>query len=334
MVRKRAVMEKIRRRGENAPAHKVLNAFAVKEQSIRYRNGVEATLVREFLRAVLQGVVPATVPETYRETAEFITLIWLEQGLDQGKKKAWTYCDINNAKRPRAIEPGAFQSEPGLVALAGRLCEAFAVDRESMHELLFCADLFQYHMAPIARDVVTAILNGPHLGIPPFPRLSEEAALPSRTRLTEVFGHLVADIDRVPYQAFPDKREPADRSMVQQLFRRAGLDGKSAKLATQAIVPPVERQRVSKPNPSQKKCLELFVQALHQPDLVPVRPEVKKIHVRLRRFGLTKSVYYRVRDDKFVGRSLPRTTENRFQIEKMAQALSLDPERFLRALLR
>ena len=55
MLRKRGAMEKIRRRGESAPPEKVLNSWTVKEQSIRHRNGMEATLVREFLRAVLQG---------------------------------------------------------------------------------------------------------------------------------------------------------------------------------------------------------------------------------------------------------------------------------------
>ena len=249
------------------------------------------------------------MPETYQECADVVNRVWHDLGLDIGKKALWKYSDINNAKRPRSVEPGTFQPEPGLTALADRLCDAFSVNNEDMRRHLFSAELFLYHVAPIARDVVIAILNGPRLGIPPFPELSDGGVLPTRSRLVEVFGHLVSGIERISYEDFPDKRDPADQAMVQQLFRRAGLDGKAARLATGAIIPAMKHEWKPEQNPRRKKCLEVFVQALHQPDLLDVRPESKRVLAILRRFGLTESIYCRIQNEKFVGGSLRRTAE-------------------------
>lgn len=333
MVRKRSSMEKIRRRGESAPTVKVMRENTVKEQTIRRRDGIEATLVRELLRAVVQGKVKAILPTTGKQCAEALNVVWQELGLNSGKKKTWSYHDINNAKRPRGVEPGVFQPEPGLLTLVDRLCEIFQCNGQQAHELLFSADLFQYHLAPIARDVVTAILNGPCLQIAPFPELSEAGLLPTRSHLEELFGHLVQEIDLLPFDAFPNKRPVEDRQMLTNLFRRAGLNAPQAKLATASIVPAVKPKQYSRHNPSTKRCLERFVQALHQPDMTVVRPPTKAILHKLELFGLTKSTYYRIRDEKFVAHDLRRSSENRYQIKRMAKDLGLDSERFIRELL-
>ena len=170
------------------------------------------------------------------------------------------------------------------------------------------------------------LLNGPRHGIAPFPELSEGCRLPHRSRLIDLYCHLVPNIDRIPYQSFPDKRESADRVLMQRLFRRAGLGAKDARAATTALIPLPERVSTPRRNPAQQKCLERFVQGLSQPDIVKSTFKSALILTRLKRFGLTKTVYYRVKDERFVPRTLKRTAENLQQIERMATALHLDPE--------
>jgi hypothetical protein len=334
MRKMRWTSEKIRRQGKNATPWKVLSQFAVREQTVRYRNGVEATLVREFLRYLFLGKVEATIPETNKKVADVLTGIWQECGCHTGTKKQWNYSDINNAKRLRSVEPGIFDEEPGLVELANRLADAFGINWELVREQLFSKDLFLYYLAPVARDVVTAILNGPRLDIAPFSGLSEEGALPTRSRLNDLFGHLVSDIDRIPYHTFPTPREPSDRQMVHGLFKRAGLDSDVAKAATGTIVSATEKiEKKGRTNPAEKQCLEAFVKGLFQPDIVDVKLKSVLITGKLERFGLSKSIFYRVKDEKFIGHSLRRSSENRGQIRRMAKALSLPPEPFFDALM-
>jgi hypothetical protein len=312
----------------------VLNQFVVREQTVRYRNGVEATLVREFLRYIFSGEAEVVIPETNQKIADLLNNIWQDCGYDTGKKKQWVYADINNVKRPRSVQPGVFDLEPALVTLSVRLADAFAIGPDIVHQLFFSRDLFPYYLAPIARDVVTAILNGPRLDIGPFPSLAKEGVLPTRSRLIELFGHLVTDIDRIPYHLFPDTREPSDREMVHGLFKRAGLDSKAAKAATASIVPVVERERKVGTNPARKKCLETFVKGLYQPDIIDVSLKSSLIINKLESFGLTKSIFYRVKGEKFAGRTLRKSRENRDQIWQMARALSLPPEPFFEALMQ
>jgi hypothetical protein len=334
MRKMRQTSEKIRQQGMNAVPEKVLNQFAVREQTVRYRNGVEATLVREFLRYLFSGQVDATIPETNQKTADLLNSVWQEFGYDTGKKQQWAYSDINNAKRPRAVQPGVFDPEPALIDLSERLADAFVIDRGLIRQQLFTSDLFLYYLSPIARDVVTAILNGPRLDIEPFPAFSEAGILPARSRLIDLFGHLVSDIDRIPYHLFPSTREPSDRQMVHGLFKRAGLDSAAAKEATTSIIPVVEREMKKGTNPARKKCLESFVKGLYQPDVIDATPKSRLILNRLERFGLTKSIFYRVKSEKFVGRTLRKSRENRDQIWQMARALSLPPEPFFEALMQ
>lgn len=334
MRKMRETSEKIRRQGKNAVPAKVLNQFAVREQTVRYRNGVEATLVREFLRYLFADQVEATIPVTNQKTADLLNTVWQELGHNTSKKQLWFDYDIGNAKRARAVQPGIFDPEPVLIALAERLADVFAVDRNLIRQQFFSSDLFLYYLSPIARDVVTAILNGPLLDIAPFPALSEEGLLPARGRLIDLFGHLVSDIDRIPYHLFPNTREPSDRQMVHGLFRRAGLSSEAAKEATASIVPVVERELKKSINPARKKCLEAFVKGVYQPDVNGVELKSNLILNRLERFGLTKSIFYRVKGEKFAGRTLRRTRENRDQIWQMARALSLPPEPFFEALMQ
>jgi hypothetical protein len=337
MRKMRATSEKIRRQGNNATPSKVLNQYAVREQTVRYRNGVEATFVREFLKYVFSGQVEATLPETNQKTADLLNIVWQELGHDIGKKKQWSYSDISNAKRSRAVQPGVFEPMPVLTALAGRLADAFAIDPILVHQQFFNSDLFLHYAAPIARDVVTVILNGSRLDIAPFTDLSNRGLLPSRSRLTELFGHLVSDIDRIPYHLFPTPREVCDRQMVQGLFKRAGLDSTAAKAATASIIPIVERlegEKKIRKNPAHKKCLEAFVKALYQPDIIDVTPDSKMVIHRLERFGLTRSIFYRIKGEKFAGRTLKKSRETRDQIWQMARAFSLPPEPFFEALMQ
>ena len=332
MRRMRAASERIRRQGKNATPAKVLNQYAVREQTVRCRNGIEATLVREFLRFVLSGNVEAKLPETAQKIADVLNQVWEECGHHTGAKKKWSRSDITYAKRPRSTEPGVFDEEPGLTLLAERLADAFSVDPSLIREQLFSKEHFLYYLAPIARDVVTALLNGARQGIKPFTELSEAGLLPTRSRLQELFGHLVSDIDRIPYHHFPVPRDVSERQSIHGLFKRAGLSSSAASAATSVLVssPP---KRLKGRGPFHNKCLEAFVKAVHQPDVVSDTPKSSVVISRLERFGLTRSIYYRVRGEKFVSKSVSRSSENRSQISQMARALSLPEKALLEALM-
>jgi hypothetical protein len=328
----RAASERIRRQGKNATPAMVLNQYAVREQTVRSRNGIEATLVREFLRFAFAGEIGAQLPETAQKTADLLTQIWESCGLHLGSKAFWTRTDITYAKRPRSTEPGIFDEEPGLIELAERLADAFNIDRVLVREQLFSKDLFLYYLVPIARDVVTALLNGSRLGIKPFTQLSEAGLLPTRSRLQELFGHLVSDIERLPYHHFPVPRTVSERQSIHGLFRRAGLSSSAANAATSVLVasPPKHMKELGT---FHNRCLEAFVKVLHQPDIVDAPPSDAAIINRLERFGLTRSVYYRAKDEKFVSHSLRRSSENRSQIRQLARALSLPEKPLVDALM-
>jgi len=332
MRRMRAASERIRRQGKNATPAKVLNQYAVREQTVRCRNGIEATLVREFLRFVLSGNVEVQLPETAQKIADVLNQVWEECGHHTGKKKRWTRSDITYAKRPRSTEPGVFDEEPGLVELADGLADAFSVDQSLVREQLFSKDLFLYYLAPIARDVVTALLNGARLGIKPFTELSEAGLLPTRSRLQELFGHLVSDVECIPYHHFPVSRGVSERQSIHGLFKRAGLSSSAANAAT-AVLISSSPKRLKGRGAFHNRCLEEFVKVLHQPDVVEVSPKSSVVISRLQRFGLTRSIYYRVKGEKFVSKSIKRTSENRFMISQMARALSLPEKVLLDALM-
>ena len=264
------------------------------------------------------------------EIAKKLNQVWCD--LSMKSEKQWARTDVNNARRGR-WEANVLIHSPSHNQLLERLCTDFSVDVEIVRSKLFATDVFEKSMTRLAQAVAQSILNGPKLRIEPFVTLNQQGALPGHSALGEKLYSQLNGEPLLSSSAFPSSIPAADRPLLRRMFVLAGLSGEEARQCSECLSPMQILGRKPRRNPSQMKCLELFVTALHQLDVH--RQEVKTGEVvrRLKRFGLSKRDFYKARGKSLSAKSLKATSENRRQIEQMSAALKLDATKFLDALL-
>lgn len=267
---------------------------------------------------------------TELEMANRINQVWDELGIKP--EKTWGRNDINFNKRA-TFEPNVLIHNPGHDQLIERLCDAFGVDKETAKRVLFAQGVVEKSKTHLAQTVAQATLFGPGFGVEPFATLHRQGALPGKTALAEKLQPQLNGAPLVVESAFPASIPAGDRPMLKRLFVQVGLGGDEAKQCAESLSPVQTRNIKPRRNTSQKKCLEQFVIALHQPDICPTEIKPGKIMKRLKRFGLSKHGYYSVRGKTLAAQSLKATPENCKQVEQMAKALELEPGKFNRILL-
>jgi len=329
LLRYRRQADSIRKGGQNATPELVEQRLKVKGRGVRARSGHAAMLVRTFLRGFVQGHFGVGVELSEVEIAGQVNGIWQE--LVVSPAKTWSRTDINNAKRG-LWEANVLIHNPDHDRLLQRLCEAFDIDPCVVSEQMFANELAEKSRASLARVVVQAIMNGPRLGIDPFVTLHRKGLLPGKSVLMDRFHYYLHEGPPIA-SGFPTVIPAEDRAMLKRLFALSGLSSKEAQRCAEVLSPIDESARKPRRNPSHKKCMELFITALQQPDISVYGVGSSFVLKRLKPFGLSKRLYYGARSKPLVAKSLKSTSENKRQIEQMAEALELDAGKFLKALL-
>lgn len=264
------------------------------------------------------------------EMANRVNQAWADLGIKP--EKTWGRNDLNAAKRAK-FEPNELIHNPGHDRLLERLCDEFEVDIEIVRGALFAKDMVEKSKTLLAQAVAQGILFGPRFGVEPFVSLHREGKLPGETVLTERLHPQLNGASLVIDSVFPASIPAGDRPMLRRLFVQVGLSGDEAKRCAECLSPMQIGNRKPRRNTTEKKCLEQFVIALHQPDICPTSIKPGEIMKRLKRFGLSKHGYYATKGKTLAAQSLKATPENRKQIEQMAKALKLEPGKFNRVLL-
>lgn len=350
MLNHRSQMQEERRWNRNAAPEKVLHRVQVRGRKSNNQGGDAAAVTRSFMRGVLQGQIPGQ--RMWRRVPDRLNAIWKELNLsmqlmaprkktDEDKpvtqrrpKEKWTSSEVEYARR-KPFEPHVIMPTLELLNLVDALAAEFRVDADKARELIFAKPFDEEISEGLARMVASAVLHGPGMRLEPFRSLYLAGKLPGKADLVRVFTPYLneARVNACEVAPFrPGQGVSWDRPRLVRLFRRLGLTTADAEACARVIVPSSRKEKVP-PNPAQAKCLEVFVHALHQPDIV--RRDIKSVEVldRLRLYGLKRSDYYSLKHSKFAPRCLTDTAANRSQITKMAKALKLDPKPFLDALL-
>jgi hypothetical protein len=267
---------------------------------------------------------------TENEIAQKLNQAWCDLGVKP--EKQWSRTDVNNARRGQ-WETNVLIHNPSHDQLLERLCADFQLDLEIVRSKLFATGVFEKSMTRLAQAVAQSILNGPRLGIEPFVTLHRQGALPGQSALREKLYSQLNGEPLLSSSAFPPSIAAADRPLIRRMFVLAGLSGEEALQCSECLSPVQTLDRKPRRNPSQMKCLELFVTALHQQDVHKQEMKTGEVVRRLKRFGLSKRQFYTARSKSLSAKSLKRTSENRRQVEQMAAALKLDATKFLDVLL-
>lgn len=353
MLTYRYQMQAERRRGKNARPEKVIHRVEVRGRKTRARGGDPATVVRMFLRGILHGFIPwQRKRQTSARIAERLNNAWNSQGYtierspkqrDKNKvppplKSAWIRDDVENAKRfkPEDWEPGIILPAPKLRTLLEALAAEFNVDYESAACQIFTGDLHDEIHKGLALQVALAVIHAPGRGISPFKELYLKGQLPVQEDIARALHpHLSEqDVEACRSEQFHTGQcMPGDRPRIERFFRLLGLSPGKAAAGARILAPPIQRVNKTPRNPAVKKCMELFLQAVTQPDIMQREIGKQEILDRLKRYGLQQSRFYTLRNAKFTPRTLSDTPANRSQITKMAKSLGLDPLPILESLL-
>lgn len=352
MLAHRSQMQEERRWGRNALPETVLHRVKVRGRRSSSRHGEAAAVTRTFIRLMVSKHLPgarlgARVPKRLNQ-------VWTELKLTKQvmapKTKmvdgvavtaprpapsAWTLDNVKYAKRAK-LEFNVIRPTLPLLKLAAALAREFKVDADRVKALIFAAPFDEEINPQLAELVARAVLHGPRRGLEPFRSLYLENRLPTKAGLVQAFHPYLTDatVEACAREDFHAGEGASwERPRLTRLFRRLGLKTVDAEACAKVLVLPARTKDKLPANPAHKRCLESFVHALHQPDIVP-RP-IKAVEVldKLQPFGLKRHRYFSLRHSKFAPRCLTDTASNRRQINRMAKALRLDPEPLLEALL-
>lgn len=354
MLTYRHQMQAERRRGKNAHPKKVIHRVEVRGRKIRARGGEPATVVRMFLRGILHGFIPwERKRQTSSHIAERLNNVWNSQGYtiqerspkqrDKNKKppplkSTWSRDDVENAKRhsPQDWEPGTILPTPKLRSLLEALASEFHIDAESVTSQIFTGSHEDEIHKGLAMQVALALIHAPGMAISPFKELYLKGQLPVVEDIARAFHpHLTENDLESCYSKYFHAGQcmPGDRAIIERFFRLVGIPPGKVSACARILAPPMQRVSKKPRNPAEKKCMEHFVQAVMQPDIVQREIGKQEILDKLKRYEVKHSRFYTLKRGKFTPRTLSDTPANRAQINKMAKSLGLDPLPILDALL-
>lgn len=351
MLAHRSQMQEERRWGRNALPETVLHRVKVRGRQSSSRHGEAAAVTRTFIRLMVSKHLPgarlgARVPKRLNK-------VWAEQKQTKHamtpKKKMvdgvvesprppkpkWTLDNVKYAKSTN-LELNVIRPTLRLIELAEALSREFKVDAEKVKALIFATPFDEEINPQLAELVARAVLHGPRRGLEPFRYLYLENKLPTRAELVQAFHpHLTESMVEACAREDFHAGEGAswERPRLTRLFRQLGLGSVEAEACAKVLVLPARTKDKLPANPAHKRCMECFVHALHQSDIVPQPLKAVEVLDRLQPFGLKRHRYFSLRHSKFAPRCLTDTAGNRRQINRMAKALRLDPEPLLEALL-
>lgn len=357
MLTYRHQMEAERRRGKNARPEKVIHRVEVRGRNLRLRGGEPATVVRQFLRAILHELTAwKRKRESAASIAKRLTGVWVAQGYTQQErspknkkategeqperslKNAFTRDDVENALGfdPEKYECGVIMPTPHLLALADALAEEFGVDSAQIQNLIFTSELDEEINRGLALQVVRAVLHAPGMGLLPFSDLYRKGQLPDHAGLVRaIHPHLTErDVETCQADSFrANTCNSMDRPRIEMLFRRLGIPPGKAAACARVLAPTIPRTEKTPRNPAAKKCMELFIQAVMQPDIIKRDIDPAQLQDKLRWYGLKKGQLYSLTRRKFTPRTMSDTPANRRQITRMAMSMGLDPAPIIDALM-
>lgn len=346
MLTYRSQMQAERRRGKNARPAKVIHRVKVRGRSIRLRGGEPATVVRMFLRGILQGHIPWVLKrETSAGIATRINRVCTIHGIvlhhgepvaNAKNRNELTRDDVENAKRSKEWEPGIIMATPVLLQLVDALADEFNIDKEQAQTQIFAQELDDEVSRRVAVQVALAVLHAPEMGINPFCDLYLKNRLPDQAGLVRAMRPHLTELDITACrqaQFFTQMLPHHDKPKVAQLLRRLAIPtSKIADCVRVLVLPPREERKVPS-NPATTKCLESFVQAVLQSDIVARDVDEWPLLNKLRRYGLTEKRLAALRRRTFDPRSLTDTPPNRRQLAEMSRLIGLDVAHIMDALL-
>lgn len=329
-------MEGVRRSGKVARTDMVHQRVAIKGRKTRFTGGDLTTITRLFLRGVLQGHIPLSEQRpSYAKIAEGLNRIREEFGFNAGEYRNWTASDLKRAKT-EPWEAGILLRTAPTMALLEQLCAFLHADHGVAIQKLFISAEHEEHRVSLLIEVARSVILGPRQRIEPFHSLFLAGKLSSRKRLLDIFTpHLTEDILKQCGQGtFTRAARPSfDHPLLVTHYRQIGLTLREAEACAKVLAPPEIREKAPRLRRHRKRCLDLFIQALAQPDIHKGKLYSKDVIGKLSSFGLTTSRFYSARKGKFTARSLTNTAENQQQVRSMAKRLKLNPTPFLEALI-
>jgi len=348
-------MQAERRRGKNARPEKVLHRVEVRGRHIRMTGGEPATVVRMFLRCILQGSIPWNRGRiTSAAIAERVNRVCTRQSVSlhetaprkKGKqpvtespvKTGLTRENIENAKRAKMKDAdlGIIMPTPGLLALADALAAEFQVDPQVTEAKIFALGLDDEVKKGIAQYVAQAVLQAPGMGITPFSELYLKGQLPDAAGIIRALQpHLTEqDVEACLQRPFHTRHlQPSDRGRAERMLRLLGIPPGKAAACARVLTEATTEERKLPRNPAAKKCAELVAQALMQQDIGQREFDTMELLDKVRWYGVGKARLYALRKGKFAYRSLSDTPANRRQIKRMAERMEVDVSKLIDALL-
>lgn len=336
MLRYRSAMESIRKSGIEARPELVQRKVVALEARLRARGGEAVAVTQMFLRGMLQGKFTTTCTLSYEQRAAVLKDIWQAQaGLQQKYPKQWQKSDLQNASTKGKWVPGAYMPTPELTTLVDTLCAAFGADPDVVNHLIFDPISYHDYSDKLVEQVALAVLFAASKGCDIFVRLKALQYLPGLQLMQERFPAITpAMMQRLTHDRFvPGALPSSDCQRLTEMFYLLGVPWRFCQQCARVISPSAAVCTERKWNPSEKKCVESFVQAIFQPNLPIRRPKIEVIIDRLFPFNVTRSRLYALRGTKFHRYTINDTRTNRFLIKRMARSIGCSADPFLALLL-
>lgn len=356
MLKYRYAVEAIRKRGLVATRKLVEEKIAMKSMQTRMRGNQYDHTLKIFLRAIFQHehYTKQLVKLKAKDCVILINNLVSEQDYNL---KPINENHIKNAKR-LYFEANSIPLSTGTRQFLKLLHKAFGLEFEQKEEsLLLIKNLKhikeeQYLSSEIKalKSFLSAVSLGKRKQIPVFKDLKGEdineiyEAIATHLQKENLFTYTLIQkyinwaknsevINLVPNTTGARKIIYELRLAILHYIPRESESNRylskpkykfSTKVFYEVLLERNHVQKVKK-NPSKEKCLKMFVLAL----LHKIEP-LNKVEIKytmkfiddLYSFGLNKNIYYKLKKEKFIYKSLKNTTENKRQIKQMYSKLS------------
>jgi hypothetical protein len=340
MLNYRKAADKIRRRGKKATPDLVTMNILNPTRVSKMRGSIEEYVLRSFLRGLLQGYLPVKTLNqfSYKAYAEMIN--------QQFPNLNITETHLKNAKRgfwESNIIPENKQVEKQIKLL----CEMFDVDIKLALEKLIVknSQMLDRLSERVISTFFTAVIKSVELNIAGFKHLqiSQKPTSVIITKLQDILTLFptkkkLSDFIEPVFIAKQIPRLPETRKLIDKLLRRVVVVHKQLNSTSEKTSPDTvqwsickevifqpQSTRRNRKNPAQLKCLKDFTQAVSQHHVCGFLNKTDQFIIqRLHRFGMNRSLYYRLKKTKFTAHSIQNETQNKRTIKELCKVLDAD----------